>query len=505
MRASDGRRYGTCPGARSAGSGSPSRARSRASRASACASASRVVHAGDQRVLERDPLALRRSDRLRRPRAASSSGKRRFSGTSSSRSSSRVACSEIASRTGTACAELGDLGHDPGGRHRDASRRERERVRVGQHADRLHHVRQVEQRLAHAHEHDVRERSARPRRGARRRAAPGRRSPPRAGCGRAPGARWRRTTQSRLQPICDETHSVWRRASGMITASMRAPSRGARARACACRRPRGASRRALERARAPARAELARAARAAGSPSPRSRARGGRTASCATCAARKPGLPALANSARSSSGVWASSGLHSGPTIVEVRHRATFGAPLGLVGGLAPRRPRRRPRRPARAGSRARSASPAPPRSSRGSPRGRSTRCRSAPGASARAEQREQRRLDQAAPPVALLRPRVGAVDPALLDTARGQHALERVLGGRVEQEHVARARASRRAAPPSARACARSRRRGTRARGSASPGRAGARRGRSRARARRAPRRARAAGRARAAPLAAD
>src|SRR5258707_6788241 len=52
-------------------------------------------------------------------------------------------------------------------------------------------------------------------------------------------------------------------------------------------------------------------------------------------------------------------------------------------------------------------------------------------------EQPDQRRLHEPPAPVPLLGPGIGAVDPALLHTARWQRALERELRWRVQQEDV--------------------------------------------------------------------
>src|SRR5690349_2175230 len=50
-----------------------------------------------------------------------------------------------------------DPGHDPGRRYRDVAGAEAESAPVVERLDRAEHAVKVEQRLAHAHEHDVRE------------------------------------------------------------------------------------------------------------------------------------------------------------------------------------------------------------------------------------------------------------------------------------------------------------------------------------------------------------
>jgi hypothetical protein len=54
-----------------------------------------------------------------------------------------------------ALAQSRHLRDDPGGRDRDASAREREALAVAHHVDRIDHVVEIIERLAHSHEHDV--------------------------------------------------------------------------------------------------------------------------------------------------------------------------------------------------------------------------------------------------------------------------------------------------------------------------------------------------------------
>ena len=81
---------------------------------------------------------------------------------------------------------------------------EAEPLRVVERGDRLEHAVEVEQRLAHAHEHDVGQVLARRRRGAGRRGGPGRRSPRSRGRARSPARPSRRTGSRRRSP-------AWRR------------------------------------------------------------------------------------------------------------------------------------------------------------------------------------------------------------------------------------------------------------------------------------------------------
>ncbi len=58
-------------------------------------------------------------------------------------------------------AEPFDLRHDAGGRDGDPPLRDRQPVAIGKHADRVAHIVEIIERLAHAHEDDVRDRRAR--------------------------------------------------------------------------------------------------------------------------------------------------------------------------------------------------------------------------------------------------------------------------------------------------------------------------------------------------------
>ena len=78
-----------------------------------------------------------------------------LSGTNSVRNSSFGACSETASDTSLVFAEFVDHRHETGGRQRDALVGETETEIVAHHAHRAHDVVEIEQRLAHAHHHDV--------------------------------------------------------------------------------------------------------------------------------------------------------------------------------------------------------------------------------------------------------------------------------------------------------------------------------------------------------------
>ena len=110
-------------------------------------------------------------------------------------------------------------GHDADGRHREVARREPEVV--VQPLERRAHRVDVGERLAHAHEHDVRD-PLRAWRAAR--ARPARRS--------RRASRWRskpawpvaQNVQPIAQPACDETHTVARSALSISTVSTCAPS-----------------------------------------------------------------------------------------------------------------------------------------------------------------------------------------------------------------------------------------------------------------------------------------
>ena len=84
----------------------------------------------------------------------------RLIGTSSSRSSSRTACSEIASPTPRSAPELLDPRHHARGRDGDPPPRQVEAVLVHGQPQRRHGGVVIEQRLAHAHHDDVGEQPA---------------------------------------------------------------------------------------------------------------------------------------------------------------------------------------------------------------------------------------------------------------------------------------------------------------------------------------------------------
>ena len=126
-----------------------------------------VVHAADHRHLVADPPA-RRAGVVAAAATTSSTGQRRLSGTSTSRSASRAAWSEIASvNCGPSAVSRRMPGTTPDVETVMCRAPRPSLRRVVERRDGLEHAVEVEQRLAHAHEHDVRE--------ARRRPAPRRR------------------------------------------------------------------------------------------------------------------------------------------------------------------------------------------------------------------------------------------------------------------------------------------------------------------------------------------
>ena len=126
--------------------------------------------------------------------------------------------------------EPADAGHDAGRGDRDVPRPQAEALRVVERLDRREHPVEVQQRLAHAHEHDVGQPLAVRSRGGARRGGPGRRSRRSRGRARSRARRWRRTgSRPRTRPgsRCTACAARARRrgpgsASGRI--SMSAPS-----------------------------------------------------------------------------------------------------------------------------------------------------------------------------------------------------------------------------------------------------------------------------------------
>ena len=146
-----------------------------------------VVDPVEHDVLEGDEVARRCSRGSGgTPRAARAADTCALIGTSRLRSASLGACSDTASATGHSSRRRSIAGTMPDGRERHAPPRQPVGVVVEHQAQRRQDVVEVEQRLAHAHHHDVGDDAIAaahggPARGSR--ATTGRRSPPSRGCG----------------------------------------------------------------------------------------------------------------------------------------------------------------------------------------------------------------------------------------------------------------------------------------------------------------------------------
>ncbi len=182
----------------------------------------RVVHAGEQRVLEEDRAARREPSRRRAaPPSSTASGNCWFSGTSSSRTRvGRGVQRDREIHRHAASSSVGDPRHDARRRDRHAPRRHREGLRMDQQASPPRARAQVQQRLAHAHEDDVRDAALGPGAALRMRHDLvddlGRREI----AIRSRARRSRRSEHASGQPTCVETHSVVRSSSGISTDSI---------------------------------------------------------------------------------------------------------------------------------------------------------------------------------------------------------------------------------------------------------------------------------------------
>ena len=119
-----------------------------------------VVDVADQRIFDRHPPARSRRRSTAPPQGLRSTFHRLLTGTSVSRSSSSGACSDSASVTlRSFVGQFADRRGQPDRRHRHRPRRDPETVRRrGDDAPhRCQHPVVVRQRLAHPHEHDIRQ------------------------------------------------------------------------------------------------------------------------------------------------------------------------------------------------------------------------------------------------------------------------------------------------------------------------------------------------------------